>query len=266
MNDQPSFDRGLMIPIGVGIFSLVGLCILLVLGRVTALRGNVEEIPTATSFQYQMIGTEPVLVTSTVVELVTEIPSDAEAPTFDGETGFPTFNPPVLLSPNATSARTTIPLQTNTAVTTATGIPSRTPTSASAAPFNPGTYDDTDSRFTYNGNWQTVSGADLETTLHVSNRIGNTVVFRFIGTEIHVFFQAGQSLGGISLLLDTTNYTIDQSNGSGRYEWVLPSVVNGTHTVTITHQSGGSVNLNYIIIPSPPITPTVTITNTPLNQ
>jgi hypothetical protein len=50
------------------------------------------------------------------------------------------------------------------------------------------------------------------------------------------------------------------NNNTQIYEWVLPSVTNGTHSVTITHLSGGSVNLDYVIIPEVPVTPTNTST------
>ncbi len=116
----------------------------------------------------------------------------------------------------------------------------------------------------YSGAWTTqsaVSGAH-DNSLHVSGTVGNSVFFRFIGQELRVFFQAGPSLGVIRLTLDGTFYDMNESNSSTQiYEWVLPNVTNGTHTVTISHLSGGSVNLDYIIIPEVPTTPTVTPTS-----
>lgn len=113
----------------------------------------------------------------------------------------------------------------------------------------------------YSGAWTTesaVSGA-YQNTLHVSGTIGNAVFFRFIGQELRVFFQAGPSLGVIRLTLDGVFYDMNESNSSTQiYEWVLPSVNNGTHTVTISHLSGGSVNLDYIIVPEVPVTATST--------
>ena len=265
--DKPfSFDRSLLIPIGVAVFSLVGLCGVLAAGRFTAMRGRVEEVPTATPFKYSFIGTEPAIVVPTANE-------SGVAPTE------PTaiLNTPILLSTEGNESATLIVLGTATRTPTAgqlstgtpatgTALPSRTPTSASMAPLNPGTYDDLDNRFLYSGNWTTqsaVSGA-YQNTLHVSGTVGNSLTFRFIGQELRLFFQAGPSLGTIRLELDGTNYDMNESNSSTQlYEWVLPTVSNGTHTVKITHIDGGSVNLDYIIIPEPPTTPTNTATATP---
>src|SRR5215216_3278379 len=86
MNNRPPFDRTLLIPIGVSVFSLVGLCVILLAGRITALRGSVEEIPTATSFQYALIGTEPILVTETMEESATEPPAFTAYPPLETPT------------------------------------------------------------------------------------------------------------------------------------------------------------------------------------
>jgi hypothetical protein len=121
----------------------------------------------------------------------------------------------------------------------------------------------------YNGIWDPQSGVSgaYQNTLQVSGSVGNSVFFRFIGQELRVFYQAAPSLGNISLSLDGTPYSTSQNSQNTQVvEWVLPSVPNGTHSVTITHASGGSVNLDYIIVPEVPVTPTVTITNTPINQ
>jgi hypothetical protein len=122
-----------------------------------------------------------------------------------------------------------------------------------------------DYRMVYNGAWTTqsaVSGA-YQNTLHVSGTIGNSISFRFIGQELRVFFQAGPSLGTIRLTLDGSFYDMPESNTNTQmYEWVLPGVANGTHTVNISHLSGGSVNVDYIIVPEVPTTPTVTATPT----
>lgn len=255
MNNQSSFDRALLIPIGVGVFSLIGICVILIAGRITNLRGSVEEVPTATSFQYALIGTEPLVLT------VTDAGPVEELPTFT-----PRATPILLATRTATQFVPIVTLATVAPTTT----PSRTPTTASAAPFGAGTYDDLDQRFVYNGEWirqSAVTGA-FQNTLHISDSLGSAIFFRFIGQELRVFFQAGPSLGVIRLNLDGTNYEMNQSSPSTQvFEWVLPGVSNGTHIVTITHLSGGSVNLDYIIVPEVPATPVPpTITNTPLNQ
>ena len=67
MDNQLSFDRSLLIPIGVGIFAVLGICVILVSGRLNPTPAVVEEVPTATAFQYAFIGTEPAFTTMTLV-------------------------------------------------------------------------------------------------------------------------------------------------------------------------------------------------------
>jgi hypothetical protein len=246
MDNQPSFDRSLLIPIGVALFSLLGICIILVGGQIVSARGTVQEVPSATAFEYMLIGTEPV-----GGELLTEAPT--EAPTFQETSNVP---PPVIFPTNTLASVITLPplVTPNT--------PTRTPTSASVASFGSGTYDDTDSRFVYGGNWKAIPGSTFETTLHVSDTIGNSVTFLYYGNELHLFFQQGPSLGAIRLTLDKTSYSPLSLNSTttSRYEWVLAPNTISTHSVTITHDSGGSINFDGIIVSAIPLTPTSTST------
>jgi hypothetical protein len=263
MDNQPSFDRGIFIPIGVSIFSLIGICVILLLGRFNAARATVEEIPTATPFKYSLIGTEPALSTVTGDGSETDDGLEEEdlATATAGISTSQLPDTPSVLSTNTISPN--VPIIT-LPPTIAANTPTRTPTSASGAPLGAGTYDDTHDRLVYSGSWTTQSGAAgaYQNTLHVSGTLGNSVSFRFIGKELRVFFQAGSSLGTIRLTLDGTVYDRNQSEGTQIYEWVLPEVASGTHNVTITHLSGGSVNLDSIIIPEIPVTPTNTATPT----
>jgi hypothetical protein len=261
MDNQPSFDRSLLIPIGVGIFAVLGICVILASGRLNETRAIVEEIPTSTAFQYAFIGTEPAITTvtlepsqeisPTVQDAVTEPPVAFETPT---------FSPPAtpnLIATNTLASLITLPPLANTST------PSRTPTSASTAPFGAGTYDDTDSRFVYTGDWDrqnNVTGA-YQNTLHVSGTLGDSIKFFFIGNELRIFFQAGPSLGTIRLTLDSTSYVMNEASTSTQsYEWALPATSAGTHSVTITHESGGGVNFDAIVVPVVPATVTNTAT------
>jgi hypothetical protein len=255
MENKPSFDRSLLIPIGVGIFSLLGICIILVAGRLNSSGGAVEQVPTATSFQYAFIGTEPAVSTVAVDESLTEAPVVLETPSVDFST-----NPPgtqfIVFTDTPPSLITLAPIGN-------TSTPSKTPTSAFAAPFVGGTFDDVDSRFVYSGDWDrqsNVSGVRINGTLHVSRTLGNSVKFLFYGNELHVFFQAGPSLGTIRLILDNTSYVMPEAaDPTQAYEWVLAATTINTHTVTITHESGGSVNFDGIIVP---VIPTPVPSNT----
>jgi hypothetical protein len=255
MDNQPSFDRSLLIPIGVGIFAVLGICVILASGRLNQTRAVVQQVPTATAFQYAFIGTEPAFTTVTVA------PSEEDAPTVISVDTEDTQLPPMVFdTPNTFPTNTLASFITLQPIGN-TSTPSRTPTSASVPPFRGGTYDDIDSRFVYSRDWNRQSGVSgLKIpggTLHVSGALGNTVKFLFIGNELHVFFQAGPSLGTIRLTLDSTSYVMNQAASSTQpYEWIVAASSTGTHTVTITHDSGGSVNLDGIIVIEPEPTST----------
>ncbi|HLO15026.1 MAG TPA: hypothetical protein VK206_09360, partial [Anaerolineales bacterium] len=46
-------------------------------------------------------------------------------------------------------------------------------------------------------------------------------------------------------------------------EWVSDELPEGTHSIVISHYSGGSVNIDSLIVPAPTPTPTRTPTPTP---
>ena len=263
MDNQPSFDRGLVIPALIGILSVIGIFSVLLINRYITSQAVVPMTATVTPFKYIYLGTEPAISTEVLPE------ESASAPT-ENEPSVPTTEGPVILvtptNPN-TPATATTPNSGNTVVPTTIIIGNITPspTSASAPPLNSGTYDDIDFRLIYNGNWSNqtnVSGA-YQGTLHISTTLttpGNSVTFRFIGQEVRILYQSGASLGVARILLDTTQTLLNQSATSN--ELVLTAPTSGTHTVIITHLSGGAVNLDSVIIPSAG-TPTATPTSTP---
>jgi hypothetical protein len=131
--------------------------------------------------------------------------------------------------------------------------------------MNAGTYDDTDSHLFYTGNWVTQTGQPGAEggTLHVSSTLNNTVTFRFIGDQLRIIYQSGSSLGTITVLIDGTSFTLNQSGSSStRSEWAINVPTVGTHNVTLTHSSGGSVNIDQVIVPDLAITNTPTATAT----
>ena len=86
MDNKPSFDVGVIVPIVIGFFSVFGICLVFLIGRLTASRANVPASDTATPFQFIFLGTEPGISTS--------VPDD-EATVTITET-----NPVILPSPN----------------------------------------------------------------------------------------------------------------------------------------------------------------------
>ena len=252
MDKKPSFDLSLIIPILIGFFSVSGICLVLLLSRITASRANVIVPDTATPFQYLFLGTEPAISTS-------EPDPDSEA------TVKVTKTPLELSSPVSTEdTLTDEPVATTSTVILFTRTP--TPTSASTSPLNPGTYDEGDSHLVYTGDWIAQNGVlgVYQTTLHVSNTLGNKITFRFIGQQTRLFYQSGPSLGTIRIIIDGLQIDLDQSEDTTVVkEWASALLINGTHTVVITHQSGGSINLDYVVVPDTLITSTPTLTPTP---
>ncbi len=248
MDKRPSIDRELLIPILIGGFSVVGIIVVLLVGRSLSSPAEIAATPSSTPFQYVYLGTEPAI--TTLVAEGSELP-----PTEEPVTGVPIFDTPIILpSRTATSsaARTGTPTRALTATRTST---------ASAA----NTYDDTDSRLAYTGSWVSqsdVNGAYQE-TLHISYNANNSVSFTFTGTEIHLFYQAGPSLGTFTVTIDSFGEPpISQAQSTTQIkEWVSDILSSGTHTVVIAHAAGGSINIDRFFIPAP--TPTPTRTPTP---
>jgi hypothetical protein len=129
------------------------------------------------------------------------------------------------------------------------------------------TYDDVDSALAYTGSWIPQNGVNgvYKNTLHISSTIGDAVQLVFYGQLIQLTYQAGPSLGTIAIKLDTKDFVLDQSASettSSVWESPMQTLVN--HTITITHISGGSVNIDsLVVIDISTATPTATATATP---
>ena len=247
MNDRPTFDRGLLIPIILGVFSVFGICLVLILGRISASRESVIPEDTATPFLYMFLGTEPAVVSATPEEEEEDETDTTETPE---ETATELSFDPVTQVPTATNPSLII-------------LATATQTTSSTAPLNPGTYDNDDPHLSYTGNWNSQSGVSgvFEGTLHVSTTLGDSVTFRFIGQQIRIFYQSGSGLGTADIDLDGAQFEVPQAASSGViFEWSSPVLVNGTHTVVITHLSGGAINIDQLIVPDVLLTPTVSPT------
>ena len=253
MDNQPPFDRGLLIPALIGVFSVIGIFSVLLFNRYNTARAAVTGTPTETPFKYIFLGTEPAISTEPSPEEVGTATLSEEPPSVF------TQAPPIILTPN--TPQVTTPNTPSSATVT--------PASASPAPLNAGTYDDAYPGLIYSEGWvaQTnVSNAN-NSTLHISTTLtspGNSVTFRFIGQDVRILYQSGPSLGTVRVMLDTTQTLLNQSATSN--ELVLAAATSGTHTVIITHLNGAAVNLDSVIIPSlgtPTVTPTSTPTSTP---
>jgi hypothetical protein len=253
MDNQPAFDRSLLIPIIISGCSIIGILGVLVLGRWLNAPPQVAMTPSATRFQYVYLGTEPVITTPLIEETEvgpTEPVTGAPEEPTQGST-----TPGAPATPTRSTPPTLIILGSPTNNPEATNTPTVTLTSASGPPLNPGIYDDIYPQIIYNG-WEATNAGS---TLHVSTQPGSSISFRFIGTELRLLYQGGPSLGQIRITIDNAGETLDQSSGS---EWVSDQFPDGTHTVQISHSGGGAVNLDQIIVRELVNTPTPTATST----
>ena len=163
---------------------------------------------------------------------------------------------------------TVTPSRTKSFTATTGDVITNTPSATSASGPTPvalaaGTYDDSHPLISYNG-WTIITEASAyQSTLHVSNTAGSTVIFRFTGQQIRLTFQSSASFGTIRINIGGLNFDLDEANGTN--EWVSALLAQGTYTVTITHLAGGSVNIDSVIIPDFN-TPTPTATATPTGQ
>jgi hypothetical protein len=247
MDNRPALDRSVFIPIFIGFISVVGICLVLFAARLGASRGTVQTSETATPLKYQYLATEPGIALPTDAPPGTATPT--EIPTLViidlPPTLFPTDVPTLVVVPNVTKALVTV-------------SPSPTALVLGAK------YDDADFKFNYTGSWVAQSGVSgaYQNTLHVSNTIGDSVQLSFVGQKIRIAYQAGPSLGTIAIKLDSVDFSFDQfAPGTLESEWESPVLTLSSHSVTITHIGGGSINLDSITVvdistPTPTITPT----------
>ena len=102
--------------------------------------------------------------------------------------------------------------------------------------------------------------------MHRSDVAGDFVTFTFTGQEIRMSYQAGPSLGTITITIDNVGGpAISQAQNQTQFrEWQPDSLLgSGTHSIVITHSGGGSVNIDSFTIPVNTSTPTRTSTSTP---
>jgi hypothetical protein len=89
------------------------------------------------------------------------------------------------------------------------------------------------------------------------------VQLSFVGQKIRFTYQAGPSLGTVAIKLDGVDFSLEQSaTDSVISAWESPVLVLSSHLVTITHISGGSINIDSIAVLDLS-TPTPTLTATP---
>ena len=260
MDTRPPLDRELILPILIGGLSIVGIVVVLLIGRSLNAPAQVATTPSDTPFQYIYLGTEPAV--GTPFEVTSNPVSPTSPPLPSTPTTEAAVSPPIVLgTPNATDA----------GGPPGVVVPTNPPSSGTSTADS--IYDDTDPRLVYSGDWvgqtglpQGPDGTPYQGTLHVSTTRGNTITFTFTGTEIHFFYEAGPSLGSVAVTIDGLGSPpFSQSQGN---RWSSGPLSPGTHSIVIEHFDGGSVNIDSLMISgatptTPPGTATSTATPTP---
>jgi hypothetical protein len=83
-------------------------------------------------------------------------------------------------------------------------------------------------------------------TLHASTGVGNEASFRFTGEGCRLGYQRGRNFGTVTVLIDDQSYSFHEQ--AFDLVWRSPKLTPGDHFVRIIHQSGETINLDYIEI------------------
>lgn len=230
-----SRDYSLLAPLLIGVISVLGIC--LIITPIWFPRQNAQTFPTqtVTPFKYLLLATlTPVPAVELEIAVGTEI---LPVPTATLEGG-------VALNPASTDQAG---ISTNDFFTSTITI-TPNPIFAESVPMKTGTYDDSDSHIIRTGIWKNQGNVDAyQETLLVSNTVGNSVAFSFIGRQMVLGYQSSDNAGDITINMDGSEVTFTQLVGNA---WFSQEVEPGTHFVILTHMSGASVNLDYIDVPN----------------
>lgn len=232
MNKRPFIDRSLLIPIGISVFSIAGILVIVLIVYRDKPQVAVSTAPTPTPFKYLLLATEtlipdPAAATAPPEESLPDEATDpVEADPADEELSTFLTEEPSEIDPFLDSA-------TTDETTDVLDIIDR--------------YDNTDPRLDYDGDWgnQTNVANAYQKTLYVSNTIGNDLILSFVGQQIVIGYLGEPGLGSMVISIDDEEFQLDQSTGK---EWTSPQLDNSEHFVIIIHESGDSVNLDYINI------------------
>ena len=234
MQPRPSFDRALLIPIAIGVVSILGIGWLLL----TSAPGKSLITPTAIPPSFS----SPVLTP----EAGTLTPSPSAPPTQD--------EPPPTATGTSPDAYPGPPAETlpstSTLITESLPSPSATQKPDQIQPLPAGKYDDMDPNIAYDRYWTVLKNPGTANaykgTLHVSAGIGDEASFRFTGERFRLGYQRGTNFGTVTVLIDDQSYSFHEQ--AFDLLWRSPQLSPGDHFVRIIHESGESINLDYIEI------------------
>lgn len=230
MQPRSSFDRTLLIPVVIGIVSIVGICWIFLISGL----GRKVLPPTATPSSFSS------------PEAATQTPSRSAISTHDE------IRPTALVTGPDTSAGTLaeLPSSTSTVVTASLSTPSATLTPDRIQPFRAGKHDDTDPNIAYDTYWTALKNPSTATsykgTIHASSDSGSEASFRFTGKQVRLGYKRAKSFGTVTVIIDGQSYRFNEQ--AFDLVWSSPRLSPGDHFVQIIHESGESVNLDYVEI------------------
>jgi hypothetical protein len=231
MQPRPSFDRALLILIAIGVVSILGI------GWIfsTSDLGKSPIAPTAIPSSFSSLEAGTLTPSPSVTPTQNETP-----PTATGTN--PNPGPPAETLP---STSTLIILITESLPT-----PSATPIQDQFQPLPVGKYDDTDPNIAYDRFWILLKNPGTANaykgTIHASTGIGNEASFRFTGERFNLGYQRGKNFGVVTVIIDDQPYSFHEQ--AFDLLWRSPQLSPGDHFVRIIHESGETINLDYIEI------------------
>jgi hypothetical protein len=234
MQPRPPFDRALLIPIAVGVVSILGILWIFSISDLRETLMPPTAVPTAVPFNVNSLETEIGYFFPSATATREETP-----PTTTGTSPDASPEPPAETLPS-----------TSTLITESLPTPSATQKPDQIQPLQVGKYDDMDPNIAYDRYWTVLKNPGTKNaykgTLHVSAGIGNEASFRFTGERFQLGYQRGKSFGTVTVIIDDRPYSFHEQ--AFDLLWRSPQLSPGDHFVRIIHEGGESINLDYIEI------------------
>jgi hypothetical protein len=234
MQPHSPFRRELWIPIGVGIVSILGLVWIF-------LTSDLSESLIPPTLEPTLI---PLDAGPREIEILT--PPTLVIPTLEDTPPTATETRPVAYpGPPAATSPSTGPQITESPLASSAATAPNQPQSLSAAK-----YDDTDPNIAYDRYWTVLKNPGTANaykgTIHISTSMGSEASFRFTGQRFNLGYQRGRNFGIVTVMIDGQSYSFHEQ--AFDRIWRSPQLSPGTHFVRIIHESGESINLDYIEI------------------
>jgi hypothetical protein len=227
MQPRPPFDRALLIPIAIGVVSILGIGWIFSTSDLREALIPPSATPTAIPFEDNSLETKIASFYPSATPTPEEMP----------------------LTATATSPAETLP-STGTSMTESLPTPSATHTPGQIQLLTAGKYDDMDPNIAYDRYWTALKNPstvnEYKGTIHVSTGMGSEASFRFTGERFHLGYKRGKSFGIVTVIIDDQSYSFHEQ--AFDLLWRSPQLSPGDHFVRIIHEGGESINLDYIEI------------------